>query len=148
MHVSHLVMSDPLRLHGLSPTRLLCSRHFPGKNTGVGCYFLLQGIFSTQGSNLSPLYLLHWQADSFPLSSTWEALEWEYLVRIHRFIVRGPWDHVFSNIRDFEAKPIEQSPLDPLLSFQQTWLLFIMSPNTYRVPRKCQDLGFHWEYQD
>ena len=23
----------------------------PGKNTGVGCYFLLQGIFLTQGSN-------------------------------------------------------------------------------------------------
>ena len=23
--------------------------HFPGKNTGVGCYFLLQGIFLTQG---------------------------------------------------------------------------------------------------
>ena len=24
---------------------------FPGKNTGVGCHFLLQGIFLTQGSN-------------------------------------------------------------------------------------------------
>ena len=23
----------------------------PGKNTGVGCYLLLQGIFPTQGSN-------------------------------------------------------------------------------------------------
>ena len=23
----------------------------PGKNTGVGCHFLLQGIFPTQGSN-------------------------------------------------------------------------------------------------
>ena len=32
-----------------------------GKSTGVGCHFLLQGIFSTQGSNS---YLLHWQADS------------------------------------------------------------------------------------
>ena len=26
-------------------------RHFPGKNTGVGCHFLLQGIFLTQGLN-------------------------------------------------------------------------------------------------
>ena len=26
-------------------TRLLCSWDYPGKNTGVGCYFLLQGIF-------------------------------------------------------------------------------------------------------
>ena len=68
--LSHLSVSDPLRLHGQSPTRLLCSWRFPGKNTGVGCHFLLQRIFLTQGSNLSPLYLLHWQADSFPLSST------------------------------------------------------------------------------
>ena len=38
---------------------------FPGKNTGVACYFLLQGIFPTQG--LNPC-LLHWQVDSLPLS--------------------------------------------------------------------------------
>ena len=33
----------------------------PGKNTGVGIHALLQGFFPTQGSNLSLLYLLHWQ---------------------------------------------------------------------------------------
>ena len=38
--------------HGLEPARLLCPWNFPGKNTGVGCHFLLQGIFPTQGSNL------------------------------------------------------------------------------------------------
>ena len=27
------------------------SMDFPGKNTRVDCYFLLQGIFPTQGSN-------------------------------------------------------------------------------------------------
>ena len=37
--------------HGLQSTRLLCSWDFPGKNMDVGCYFLLQGIFLTQGSN-------------------------------------------------------------------------------------------------
>ena len=36
----------------------------PGKNTGVDCHFLLQGIFTTQGLNLHLLCLLHWQADS------------------------------------------------------------------------------------
>ena len=36
--------------------RLLCPWNFPGKNTGVSCYFLLQGIFSTQGSNLGLLH--------------------------------------------------------------------------------------------
>ena len=28
----------------------------PGKNTGVGCHALLQGIFATQGSNLGLLH--------------------------------------------------------------------------------------------
>ena len=35
-------MSDPQRPHGLQPTRLLHPWDFPGKNTGVGCLFLLQ----------------------------------------------------------------------------------------------------------
>ena len=30
---------------------------YPGKNTGVGCYFLLQEIFPTQELNLNPLHL-------------------------------------------------------------------------------------------
>ena len=48
---NHLVLSDSLWSHGLQPIRLLCPWNSPGKNTGVGCHFLLQGIFSTQGSN-------------------------------------------------------------------------------------------------
>ena len=36
---------------GLYPTRLLCPWDFPDKNIGVGCHFLLQGSFSTQGLN-------------------------------------------------------------------------------------------------
>ena len=38
---------------------------FPGKNTGVGCHFLLQGIFPTQRSNPR---LLYWQVCSLPVS--------------------------------------------------------------------------------
>ena len=37
--------------HGLQPTRLFCPWDSPGKNTGVGCHFLLQGIFPTQELN-------------------------------------------------------------------------------------------------
>ena len=40
----------------------------PGKNTGVGCHTLLQGIFLTQELNPCPLCLLHWQAGSLPLA--------------------------------------------------------------------------------
>ena len=42
-----------------------CPWDFPGRNIGMGSHFLLQGIFPTQGLNLC---LLHWQADSLPLS--------------------------------------------------------------------------------
>ena len=50
-----------LQPHGLYPARLLCLWDSPGKNTGVGCHFLLQGIFSTPGIEpKSPAF----QADS------------------------------------------------------------------------------------
>ena len=51
-----LVMTS-LEPHGLWPARLLFPLDFPGKSTGRGCYFLLQGIFPIQGSNLC---LMHW----------------------------------------------------------------------------------------
>ena len=49
-------MSDSLWPQGLQPTRLLRPWHFPGKSTGVGWHFLLQGIFRTRGSNLGLLH--------------------------------------------------------------------------------------------
>ena len=52
-NVSCSVMSNSLRQHGLQHARLLCLWDFPGKDTGVGYHFLLQGIFLTQGSNLA-----------------------------------------------------------------------------------------------
>ena len=57
------VMYDSLQQHKLEPTSLLCPYNFPGKNTGVGCHFLLQGIFPIQGLNPRLLHLGHWQAD-------------------------------------------------------------------------------------
>ena len=62
---SRQVMSNSFSTSGLWPTRLFCPLDFPGKHTGVGCHFLLQGIFPTQGLNPR---LMYWQADSLPLS--------------------------------------------------------------------------------
>ena len=45
--------------HGLQPTRLLCPWDFPDKDAGVGCRFLLQGIFPTQGLNPGLLHRRH-----------------------------------------------------------------------------------------
>ena len=62
---SHLTQLGP---HG-PPARLLCPWDSPGKNTGKGCRFLLQGIFPIQGLNphllLGRHILYHW--------ATWEA---------------------------------------------------------------------------
>ena len=63
--LSHSVVFDSLQPRGWQPTRLLCPWDSQGKDTGVSCHFLLQGIFLTQGSNLG---LLHWQADPLPLN--------------------------------------------------------------------------------
>ena len=52
-------------------TRLLCPWDFLRKNTGVGCHFLLQGIFPIQGSKLHLLCFLRWQVDSL----AWHHLE-------------------------------------------------------------------------
>ena len=56
------VCAKPLQLHPTlwlhcSPPGSSVHQDFPGKNSGVGCHALLQGIFPTQGSNLG----LHWK---------------------------------------------------------------------------------------
>ena len=48
--------------HGWGPDRLLRAWDFPGKNTGVDCHFLLQGIFPIGIEPVSPT----WQEDSLP----------------------------------------------------------------------------------
>ena len=58
---SCLTLCDP---HGLYPARLLCPLDFPGKNTGVGWHFLLQGTFPTRDrtciSCIGRRSLYHW----------------------------------------------------------------------------------------
>ena len=46
------VMSISLWFHRLYPSRPFCPWGFPGKNTGVGCHFLLQGIFQPRDRTL------------------------------------------------------------------------------------------------
>ena len=42
--VSHSVVPNSSRPHGLLPARLPCPWDFPGKHTGAGCHFLLRGL--------------------------------------------------------------------------------------------------------
>ena len=57
-----LILCNPM---DCSPPGASVPWDYPGKNTGVGCHALLQGIFLTWGSNLC---FLHWRADSLSLS--------------------------------------------------------------------------------
>ena len=60
----HSVMSGTLWPHEVSGSSVHGGS--PGKNTGVDCHFLLQGIFPIQRSNPHLLCLLHWQMGSLP----------------------------------------------------------------------------------
>ena len=66
-------MSDFLWPHGLVRQAPL-SIDSPGKNTGMGCYFFLQGYLPTQGLNPHLFPLLHWQTVSLPLSHLGSAI--------------------------------------------------------------------------
>ena len=48
------VVSDSVRPHGLQPTRLPHPWDSPGKNTGVGCHFLLQRMKVKSESEVAP----------------------------------------------------------------------------------------------
>ena len=50
---SYLTLCDPME-----PTRLLCPLDFPGKNTGVGCHFLLQVFLASP--TLAGGFFYHW----------------------------------------------------------------------------------------
>ena len=73
---SCLTLCDPM---DCSPPGSSVHGTSTGKNTGVGCHALLQGIFLTQGYRTCLLSLLRWQVSSLPLAppgkpNLWRAL--------------------------------------------------------------------------
>ena len=76
--------------HGLQPTRIPCPWDSPGKNTGVGCHFLLHGIFPTQGLDSGHLqcrwilyHLSHQQSPPIGISGN----EYSLLLSSHNLLV-------------------------------------------------------------
>ena len=90
----------------LLPTRLLCPWASPGKNTGVGCHFLLLGIFLTQGSNPGFLHcrkilyhLRHWGSSRKNDSVTKPALaEIRYKIRKQKWREQRNYSHLCSHV--------------------------------------------------
>ena len=81
--VCMLSHDDSLQPHGLQLARLLCQWDSPGRSTGVGCHFFLQGIFPAQRWNP---HLLHWQVDYFTSEPPGKA---HLYVRIYIYLM-GP----------------------------------------------------------
>ena len=74
-----------LQPHGLSPTTLLCPWNFPGKNTGVSCHSLLQGIFLT---GTEPTSRSLFFTGLFPFISNFM---WSFFLSPLTFCLSGVW---------------------------------------------------------
>ena len=82
--VSRSLVSDSLWPQGLWLARLLSPWDFPGNNAGVGCHFLIPGIFLTWGSNLCLLHLLHCRQILYPLSQLGSLIT--FMVKVKLFL--------------------------------------------------------------
>ena len=131
-HFSHVTLCDSM---DSSPARLLCPWDFPGKNTGVGCHSLLQGIFQTPriepASPVSPalqtdsLLLKPFQIDSGKKSA------WQHLTMQEMWVQSLDPEYPLqkemgtnSNILVYEIPRIEEPGGLQLMRSQksQTWL--------------------------
>ena len=81
--------------------RLLCPWDSPGKNTGLGCHFLLQGIFSTQESNPGLLHcrqiLYRLSSEGSPKEGWWASRYDAFKLWCWRRLLRVPWTARRSN---------------------------------------------------
>ena len=110
-------MSDSLQLYGLYPASLLCPWGSPGKNTGVGCQALLQGIFPTQSSNTQSLTSPAMAGGFLTTSDTWEAL-WPQLPLLSSH--PGIWN-TFLNFRNIHFKNVCSVKLNSATYFHFPW---------------------------
>ena len=79
--LSHSVVSDSLQTHGLQPARLLCPWDFPGKNSGVGCHFLLQNKHANANMISVVYYRREW------VSELWQIYEMEAWASIEKILI-------------------------------------------------------------
>ena len=125
---------------------LLCPWDFPGKNTGVCCHFLLQGIFPTRDQTLIPLASPALAGGFFTTGTAWEAhdktqvepsqsclqvLDWGIsLVYLNIFITQPKWISSFHNSPQYSTYVLfGPSPLEPLTHFYDLLVFHRVSCN-------------------
>ena len=97
----------------------------PGKNTGVGCHFLLQEIFQTQGLNPGLLHLLHGPPGSLPLVPLRKPLS--HVRYIHILCNQIP-EH-FSSVNAESLFPLNNNSFFFLFQFLASIILLLVSLN-------------------
>ena len=133
----------------------LCLWDFPGKNTGMGCHFLLQEIFLTQGLNpglthgRQTLYLLSHQGSQMwelDYKEHWALKNWSFWTVVLEKSLKSPFackeiqpDHpkgnqywIFIGRTDVEAETPIHRPFDA-----KSWLIW-----------KDPDSGKDWRWED
>ena len=78
-----------------------CPWDSPGKNAGMGCWALLQGLSPTQGLNLPLLCLLHWQVGSLPLVPPGKPHSWAFIFCTQNHYIIMTWFQTFLQERFF-----------------------------------------------
>ena len=105
----------PLWPHGLLLARLFCPWDSPGKRTGVGCHFLLQGIFPSQGSNLCLLCLLPCRQILYPPSHTRTKITFHFWSLSSFYLI-------LLHVWKLQSRRSQFPPLSTLLFFPLFWL--------------------------
>ena len=125
-HSSHVccvcecsVMSNSLWSHELQSARLLCPSEFPGKNTGVGRHFLLQGIILTQIESVSTALTV----DFLTLVPPWKPLSPKEGYRkkcVHRVVK-------FTNVKYFNSNRLWLLRVSTAISAHFGWCRMVTS---------------------
>ena len=119
---------DSLQPHGLQPVRLLCPWDFPGKNTGVGCHFLLQVL--ALGSCNCHKSLLYVGLKPLPCVAV---PSWGRVARVYFF------QKTALQILEDSRVPALLIPPLPAAAPKETWLGFCSSVSE-RAPASVQPL--------
>ena len=129
--VSSSVMSD-----SVAP-RFLCPWNSPGKNTGVGCHSLLQGIFLTQGLNPGFLHCHLSHPESAQFSSVAQSCP-TVCDPMNRSTPGLPVHHQFPEFTQIHVHHISDAiqPSDPLSSPSPP----APNPSQHQSPQKSRTL--------
>jgi len=136
--LSHsIVVSDSLRPHGPQLTRLLCPWNFLGKNSGVDCYFLLQGITLVQFSSVTQSYLtlcnpMNCSTPGFP---------------VHHQLPESTQTHVHWVGDAIQPSHPLSSPSPPALNLSQHQGLFKWLSSSHQVAKALEFQFQHQSFQ-